>query len=272
MQPFVDDLPANVAGPEPTVFDPRSDLRSDLRSDPRSGRVGAPHATQARSSVRWRRAALWASLATVPAAASFVVSRLTSRRTGVLAGGLTALAIGALRVELARWFTPEPAFHAEGELGDLEIRHYPARIEARAVVANPGLEAALDHGYSRLACFVYGANAAGEVLARTTPVLTAMHNGMYEVSFVMPPGRTLETLPQPNHTGVELREVPAHRVAVLPFRGRFTRDNIASHERALLGRLVDTGLAARGSVSFAAFDSPATLSVLRRNELWIEIL
>jgi len=256
MQPFVDDLPANVAGPAPTVFD-------TLPSSP---------ATQARSSTSWRRAAVWASLAAAPAATGYLVGRLTSRRLGLVAGGLTAFAIGALRVELARWFTPEPAFHAEGELGDLELRHYPARIEARAVVANPGLEAALDHGYSRLACYLYGANAAGEILTRTTPILTAMRNGMYEVSFVMPPGRALDTLPAPSHPGIELREVPAHRVAVLPFRGRFTRDNVASHERALLQRLVDTGLAARGSVSFAAFDSPATLPALRRNELWIEIL
>lgn len=257
MQPFVDDLSANVAGPEPTVFDPLPD---------------SLHPTQARRSVSWRRAAIWASLAAAPVAAGYVVSRLRSRRAGLVAGGLTAFAIGALRVELARWFTPEPAFHPEGELGDLELRHYPARIEARAVVANPGLEAALDAGYGRLASFRYGGNAGNEVIARTTPVLTAMHNGMYEVSFVMPPGRALETLPQPSHPGIELREIPAHRVAVLPFRGRFTRDNVASHERALLQRLVDTGLVARGSVSFAAFDSPATLPLLRRNELWIEIL
>jgi hypothetical protein len=257
MQPFVDDLPANVAGPEPTVFTPTGS--------------SAP-ATQARHSVRWRRAAVWAGLAAAPVAAGYLVSRLTSRRTGLLAGGLTALAVGALRVELARWFTPEPAFHAEGELRDLELRYYPARIEARAVVDSPGLEGALDQGYRRLAAYHFGANADRELVARTTPVLTAMRNGRYEVSFVMPPERTIASLPAPNHAGIELHEVPAHRVAVLPFRGRFTRDNVSNHERTLLERLVDTGLSARGSVTFAAFDSPATAPWLRRNELWIEIL
>ena len=261
MQPFVDDLSANVAGAEPTAF---------ASSVPFS--APAAHTTQARNSVGWRRAALWTGLVALPAVTGYAVGRLTSRRTGLVAGGLTALAVGALRVELARWFTPEPTFHSEGELGDLELRHYPARIEASAIVADPGLEAALDRGYSRLACYLYGANATGEVVPRTTPILTAMRNGAYEVSFVMPPDRTIASLPEPEHAGIELREVPAHRVAVLPFRGRFTRDNVARHERDLLRRLLDTGLAARGSVTFAAFDSPATLPVLRRNELWIEVL
>jgi len=102
-------------------------------------------------------------------------------------------------------------------------------------------------------------------------VLAAMHEGHYHVSFVMPPGRSLDELPRPRHPGIELRTVPARRIAALRFRGRFTRDNIAKHERDLLEQLVDTGLAARGSVMFAAFDAPLTLPVLRRNELWIEL-
>jgi len=256
MQPFVDDLPANVAGPAPTGFDP-------LASDP---------STHARGLAGWRKAALRTGLMVAPFAAGLAVARLTSRRSGLVAGGLTALAVGMLRVELARWFIPEPAFHSEGKLGDLELRHYPARIECRALVSDAGLEGALEHGYARLSCFLYGANTTGELLARTTPILTAMRDGVYHVSCAMPAGRTLSSLPEPHHPDVALHVIPAHRVAVLPFRGRFTRDNIARHERVMLDQLIDSGLSARGSVSFAAFDSPATLPALRRNELWIEIL
>lgn len=256
MEPFVDDMPVDAAGLSPSMFD---SLDSDAD-------------TPARRLDGWRKAALYGVLATAPAAVGFAVGKLVSRRAGLIAGGLTAAAAAALRVELARWFTPEPAFHAEGELGDLELRHYPARVECRAVVANPGLEAALDHGYARLVCFLYGANTTGETLARTTPIITAMHDGVYQVSCAMPEGRGLDSLPRPHHPDVTLQVVPAHRVAVLPFRGRFTRDNVARHERALLDRLIDSGLSARGSVAFAAFDSPATLPAIRRNELWIEIL
>jgi hypothetical protein len=233
---------------------------------------GAPPATQGRSALGWRNQLFLGSLLAVPAAAGIAVARATSRGRGILAGGLAALALGALRVELARWFTPEPAFAVEATIANLELRRYPARIEAVATVGDIALEAALDHGYSRLASYCYGANYRGELLKRTMPILTAMQDGRYSVAFVMPPGLALQELPRPSHPGVELRQVPARRLAVLRFRGRFTRDNIAAHERILLAQLVDAGLSARGSVTFAAFDTPATLPLLRRNELWIEIV
>jgi hypothetical protein len=253
MHTFVDEPTANV-GPLPSIFD----------------RFPRP-STQPHRPLVWRKAAWLAGLLTIPAVAGLAGARRTTRRRGVLAGGVAALVLGALRVELARWFTPEPAFHPEGKLGDLELRRYDARVEACAEVDVPMLEQAIDRGYSRLAGYTCGANRTGELLERTMPVLTAMRDGRYTVAFVMPPGRDLGSLPRPSHPGVELREVPSRTIAALRFRGRFTRDNIAAHERQLLEQLVDAGLSARGSVGFAAFDSPATLPILRRNELWIEV-
>jgi len=254
MNTFVDESPANV-GPLPSIFEhfPRA-------------------ATQGHRSLGWRQLAWVTSLVTIPAATGLAYARATTRRRGLLAGGIAALALGALRIELARWFTPEPAFHEEGKIGDLELRRYDARIEACTEVDVAGLELALDRGYGRLACYVCGANRTGEVLRRMMPVTTAMRDGRYTVSFVMPPGRDLGSLPRPTHPGIELHEVPSRSIAALRFRGRFTRDNIAAHERKLLRELIDAGLAARGSVGFAAFDSPATLPILRRNELWIEVV
>jgi hypothetical protein len=253
MDTFVDEPTANV-GTLPSVFEyfPRP-------------------ATRPRRSLAWRKVAWLAGLLTIPAATGLACARATTRRRGALAGGVTALALGALRVELARWFTPEPAFHPEGKLGDLELRRYDARVEACAEVDVPVLELAMDHGYGRLAGYVCGANRTGEMLPRTMPVVTAMRDGRYTVSFMMPPARDLGSLPRPMHPGVELREAPSRTIAVLRFRGRFTRDNIAAHERRLLQQLVEAGLSARGSIGFAAFDSPATLPILRRNELWIEV-
>jgi hypothetical protein len=135
----------------------------------------------------------------------------------------------------------------------------------------PVLAQALDQGYARLASYVGGDNHTGEALDRTAPVITAMRDGRYVVSFIMPPGRTLASLPTPSHPGVALREVAGRAIAALRFRGRFTRDNIAAHERTLLAHVLDAGLAARGSVMFAAFDWPVTLPVIRRNELWLEV-
>lgn len=231
---------------------------------------GLPHpTTEARG---WRKLAWLASLLAVPATAGLRCARGLTRRRRLLGRGLTAITFGALGVELGRWLTPELAFEPAGRLASLELRRYHARIEAWTEVDDPGLEAALDHGYGRLASYICGANRAGELIDRTMPILTAMRDGHYEVAFVMPPGRTLGELPRPEHPGVALRRIPPHGVAVLRFRGPVTDDHIAAHECVLLQQLVDAGLSARGSVAFASFDSPATLPLLRRNELWIEVV
>lgn len=228
-----------------------------------------PTITRVRAIGGWHKAALVAGLLAAPALAGVVYAG-TRRKRRLITGGLTALALAAMRVELARWFIPEPAYDAMGRVGELELRQCDARVEAVTEIEDTHLGAALDHGYGRLASYVCRANSRHEMLARTTPVLTAMRDGRYTVAFVMPPGRTLADLPRPQHPTIALREVPTHAIAVLRFRGRFTRDNVAAHERILLRNVVDAGLATRGSVVFAAYDSPLTLPVLRRNEVWLE--
>jgi hypothetical protein len=189
-----------------------------------------------------------------------------------VAGGVAALALGALRVQMARWFTPEPAYQVERRVAGLELRRYPLRIEARAESDALDLEQALDRGFALLACYIYGGNAEHQDLAMTTPVVTVIHDRRFMTSFVMPPDRPISSLPRPDDHRIELREVPEKRVAVLRFRGSFTRENVEAHERELLARLVDAGLSAKGSVAFACYDSPMTLPFLRRNELWIEVV
>jgi hypothetical protein len=227
--------------------------------------------TAGQRATRRRKLGIWTGLVAISAGAG-VATALGSTKRGILAGGIAALALGALRWQLARWFSETPDYDVVHRIGELEVREYAARIEAHTQHETADLESAIDRGYGRLACYVYGANANREDLERTTPVLTTMRDGIYATAFVMPLGRTVGSLPQPDDIRVEIREVPARRVAVLAFRGRFTRENVEAHERELLQQLVDAGLSARGSVAFACYDSPATLPALRRNELWIEIV
>jgi hypothetical protein len=179
----------------------------------------------------------------------------------------------AARWQLARWFTETPAYEALGRTGLIELRRYPFRIEARCEVTDAhDLEDALERGYSRLECFVYGANEDREEIECVTPVLTSMKDGVFRTSFVMPPHRSVASLPQPDDMRVDLREVPERRIAVYPFRGRYTKENFMWQERKFLRALVDAGLVAKGSVTLATYDSPTTLPALRKNELWIEVI
>ncbi len=228
-------------------------------------------ATQPHHAINQRKTAFWAAFAVVPAAVGIALG-IGSKPRGLIAGGIAALALGALRWQMDRWFTESPDYQHEGRIGDLELRRYPVRLEALTEVDCHDLEEVVDVGFGRLACYIFGANHRKQDLAMVAPVVTSMRAGHYAMAFVMPPGRELASLPRPNDHRIELHEVPEKRVAVLRFHGATTRKNIARHERKLLRQLVDAGLSARGSVMLAGYDSPITLPLLRRNELWIEVL
>jgi hypothetical protein len=230
-----------------------------------------PVSTQGQAVVGRRKLGFRSSLVAIPIAAG-IGWALRSRRTGLAAGGIAALALGALRWQMARLFWDSPIYTVDARIGDLELRSYPRLIEARAELEARHFEEALDLGFGRLACYVFGANAADEDISMSTPVVTSIQDGMYTMSIAMPPGRPLAALPAPDDPRVVLRDVPARRFAVLRFSGRFSRDNVSLHERRLLKEVVDLGLVTRGSVGFAMYDSPATLPFLRRNEVWLEIV
>ena len=228
-------------------------------------------ATQPKHATKLRKTLFYAALAAVPAAVG-IAAGMSSWKRGMVLGGACALALGALRMQLARWFTDAPDHVVEATIGELELRRYPIRIEASTEVDEPDLNRALDVAFNRLACFIDGHNDTRETIEMVAPVVTAMRDGRYQMRFVMPPGRELLSLPRPEDLRIALHEAPEKRIAAMRFHGPWTPENFAKHERKLLKQLVDAGLSARGSVQFAGYDSPMTLPALRRNELWIEIV
>jgi len=256
---------AFVGGMDRTVYEqPAASLPSIFDRLP-------PVTTQGQPVGGRRKLAFRASLLAIPIAGTLGWA-LRSRRAGFGLGGIAALALGGLRWQMSRWFCDSPIYTVDGRIGDIELRSYPGLIEARAELEARRFEEALDLGFGRLACYVFGANAGDEDIAMTTPVITSIQDGMYTMSIAMPPGRALSTLPEPDDPRVVLHEAPARRFAVLCFSGRFSRENVSQHERRLLREVLDLGLVTRGSVTFAMYDSPATLPFLRRNEVWIEIV
>lgn len=229
-------------------------------------------ATQAHKDTRARSLAFVAGTAIGPVALGSAVSALTrSRRAGWIAGGLSMAALAALRWQLARWFTVEPAYTFEGRIGELEIRRYAPRIEAQTRLTVPDFETALDEGFRRLAKYLFGANDRRSTLAMTVPVMTMPRATTHTVTFVMPPGMTLDALPRPEDERIQLVHGPARRVAVLRFAGRYNDDVMLEQTRRLHELVTAADLEVRGQPVFASFDPPTTLPFLRRSELWIEL-
>lgn len=243
-------------------------------------------ATRAHRGLTGRNVGFWSTLAVAPVAIGLgIAGAMGSRRAGVIAGAISALGIAALRFQFQRWFTAEPSYEVEQRIGDLEIRRYLPRVEARTQIASESFDDALNEGFDRLAGYIFGGNLAGESLsmtapvitkgerlAMTAPVITSIHDGGHVMAFVLQPDRTIDSLPQPRDARVTLVEMPERRVAVLGYRGRYRGDVVEAHQRVLRQLVAEAGLPAKGEPSFAGFDPPWTIPLLRRNEVWIELV
>ncbi len=212
--------------------------------------------------------------------------RHMSRERRLLPVTLAALSLAGLAYwQLQRLFTEEPSYEIERRIGPLQIRRYASTIRAETEITSPSSRKALSDGFRRLARYIFGGNQTGEKLPMTSPVnqrpspiamtkpvmWTVSLTGPWLVSFTMPKGRTLDTLPTPSDMEVHLSAKPARRVAALRFAGRYTSERVTQKARELREIARGLGLDAEGDVEFAGYDPPWTLPFLRRNEVWLEL-
>lgn len=180
-----------------------------------------------------------------------------------------------------------PDYTIEKQLGDIEIRRYPAQIVAETTAKGERMDAVSD-GFSPLADFIFGKNAPNRKIAMTAPVVQTQDSGetegqkiamtapvtqtaageRWKVQFIMPKEYKLSDLPAPQNPNVRLREEPAKRVAAIRFNGRATPDNVRKHEAALKAFMAAESLSpASDTPVYAYYNPPWTLPYFRRNEV-----
>jgi SOUL heme-binding protein len=206
-----------------------------------------------------------------------------SKSKGALIGG-GAVVLAGLAAKLVFDRTPEPPFQVERTLSDLEIRAYAPMVIAETTTSGE-LRDALNEGFRRLAGYIFGGNRKREKIEMTAPVaqrgekieMTApvgarsSDGGRHRITFVMPAGRTLSSLPEPNDARVILREVPARRVAALRFTGWVTESLAAEKKREALSLLEQANLKPAGEPELAQYNPPWSIPFLRRNEILIDL-
>jgi hypothetical protein len=208
--------------------------------------------------------------------------------SGLLAcGGVAAL----LKTQLDRFFLERPEYTLERELNGLELRCYAPRTVAETIVDAATFDEARETGFKRLAAYISGENVAeerfsmgsapnpergrnghdSEHLGMASPVTLAREDKGYVMRFQMPKARSLASLPRAKDQRVVLRRIPRERLAVLKFRGTYDGALIAEKQRELLARVKAAGLKPQGEPVFAGYDSPATLPLIRRVEVWVRV-
>ena len=191
--------------------------------------------------------------------------------------GLLSSAEEVMAVEEAKYTVVE-------RQGDLEIREYAPCVLAEVVVAAE-LEEAGDQAFSKLFRYISGDNRARGKIAMTAPVAQEAREKIamtapvgqertptgYAVSFMMPAGYTLETLPVPTDPAVKLRQVPARRMAAIRYSGSWNEAGFQKHKRELEGWMRAKGLEAAGEAVWARYNPPFMPWFLRRNEVLIPL-
>ena len=179
----------------------------------------------------------------------------------------------------------EPAFTIIQTEGSFEIRDYPPLVVAEVIVSGEQKEAA-SKGFRLLAGYIFGGNKrregiamtapvgqerASEKIAMTAPVIQIASADSWVVRFTMPSQYTLETLPEPDDAKVQLRRLPAERVAVVRFSGLASKDDVDEKTAELVAAAKAHNLRTVGPVSLARYNPPWTPWFMRRNEVMVQV-
>jgi SOUL heme-binding protein len=168
--------------------------------------------------------------------------------------------------------------------GQIELRDYPAAVVA-VVVVDGTRSHAVNAGFRLLADYIFGNNQKSSKIDMTAPV-TQMHRlaqpgtpamtpvpdaHPWTVSFFMPAGYTLQTLPEPNDDRVHFEQPRARKVAAIRFSGFWSDANLKAHENQLVQWMHERNLVAVSEPIYAYYNPPWTPWFLRRIEVLIEI-
>ncbi len=95
--------------------------------------------------------------------------------------------------------------------------------------------------------------------------------GEFLVQFFMPKGWTLDSLPKPNDSRVNLRMIPQRKVAAYRYNGGWSEGH---YNEEVLKTEVDMGrigIETKGEPIWARYNSPMAPTFLRTNEIIFEI-
>ncbi len=165
--------------------------------------------------------------------------------------------------------TEQQEFTVVERLADVEIRSYPEHTLAEVVV-DGDFDAAGSKGFRPLFGYIQGGKVAMTAPVLQTPGQDAGEQG-HAVAFVMPAGRSPESLPAPGDDRVRLRVVPARTAAALRFSGSGNARDLDRRGAQLLTGLAGTAWAPVGPVRLARFNAPFIPPFLRHNEVVVDV-
>jgi hypothetical protein len=153
---------------------------------------------------------------------------------------------------------------------DFEIRFYPAVTMATITSSAKSYKDLSNPGFSKLAVYIFGGNAAQKQIAMTSPVHMDINDTASSMSFVMPSEYTTENLPKPNNADVQLQTTTDEYVAATEFGGFASDKEIKRYAEKLENALKANGIAYHGNFRFLGYNPPFQLFG-RKNEIIVSL-
>lgn len=199
-----------------------------------------------------------------------------------------------LSISGAAMATEEPKYTVLSQTENFELRRYDEQLVAQTWVSGDQ-NMASRAGFKVLADYIFGNNTApsgesskismtapvtmqsenkntsdeSQKIAMTAPVSMQQNDGKWRVQFIMPSQYTLQTLPKPNNSNIEIVKVPAKNYGVIKFSGLAGSEKVAAKTAELQSWMQAQKLRMSGEPELARYNPPWTLPFMRRNEVMI---
>ena len=169
--------------------------------------------------------------------------------------------------------------------GAIELRQYSPHIVAETTVEGT-FEKVGNEGFRRLADYINGENRTkqsismtapvsqekqSEKIAMTAPVGQEKSGASWRITFVMPAEYSLDTLPEPIDSRIEMKQEHGRLMAAVRYSGTWSRKRYEENKARLLAWIEERGFKQTAEPVWARYNPPFMPWFLRRNEILIPV-
>lgn len=150
------------------------------------------------------------------------------------------------------------------------VRMYPKLTIATAKFEVDSYSENASDGFRKIAAYIFGGNSSNQRIKMTSPVQVNMIKNP-SMSFFMPQGLELSSLPQPENASILLEEQDSRIVAVIGFSGWASDKVLQEKFIELKEYLKSDGIEFEDCYSFLGYNPPYKI-LNRRNEVTIPLI
>ena len=161
------------------------------------------------------------------------------------------------------------SYTVKKKYGDFEIRNYDASLFTSVQLSTKGFKNSSSEGFSKLAGYIFGANEKNQKIAMTSPVAMSLTDSV-TMMFMVPKHLQKETLPKPNQSDIQFKEVPPKTVAAIGFKGWANDTSIERYKQQLMSALEKEGISYTKRFYFFGYNAPFEV-FNRKNEIIVEL-